>query len=128
MEMRRWERNTILLTVLGVLAACRPDAAQPPQQAHFIVADVIIAVANETSREQRIYLEFGTTQHELGTVPGHSSRSFSVPSSAGDSTNELRLQARERTGRVLSEAFLLTSGKRVVWTLDKPGHGLLVTR
>ena len=109
-----------------VFADARPEQPPAPRP---IVADVIISVANETLREKRIFLEAGQVEHVLGVFPPNSSRSFSVPSSAGDSTSELKLEARARAASsVRSAAFMLSSGKRVVWTLDKSGHGLLVTR
>ena len=131
MQMRCWERKTNLLALLaGILIACSPDArSERPAAPRYIVADVIISVANETPRDKRIFLEAGPTEHMLGDVPANSSRSFSLPSSAGDSTSELQLEARARAAsNIRSSAFMLSSGKRVVWTLDKSGHGLLVTR
>jgi hypothetical protein len=131
MQMRCWERKTNMLALLaGILAACSPDArSEQPPAPRYIVADVIISVANETPRDKRIFLEAGPMEHILGDVPANSSRSFSLPSSAGDSTSELQLEARARaTSNIRSSAFMLSSGKRVVWTLDKSGHGLLVTR
>jgi len=131
MQMRCWERKTNLLAVLaGILVACSSDArSERPAAPRYIVADVIISVANETPRDKRIFLEAGPMEHILGDVPANSSRSFSVPSSAGDSTSELQLEARARaTSNIRSAAFMPSSGKRVVWTLDKSGHGLLVTR
>ena len=131
MQIRCWECKTnVLALVAGSLIACAPDA-RPERSAtpRYIVADIIISVANQTPRDKRIFLEAGPVEHMLGDVPANSSRSFSVPSGAGDSTNQLQLEARARaTSKLRSSAFVLSSGKRVVWTLDKGGHELLVTR
>jgi hypothetical protein len=120
----------MLALLAGSLIACSSDARrEPPPAPRYIVADVIISIANETPREKRIFLEAGAVEHILGDVPANSSRSFSVPSSAGDTTSQLQLEARARaTSNIRSAAFMLSSGKRVVWTLDKSGHGLLVSR
>ena len=131
MQMRCWECKTNVLALLaGSLIACSPDA-RPERSAapRYIVADIIISVANQTPRDERIFLEAGPVEHMLGDVPANSLRSFSVPSGAGDSTSQLQLEARARaTSKLRSSAFMLSSGKRVVWTLDKGGHELLVSR
>ena len=120
----------MLALFAGFHIACSADTrSEQPPAPHYIVADVIISVANETPRDKRIFLEAGPVEHILGDVPANSSRSFSVPGSAGDSTSELQLEARARAAsNIRSAAFMLSSGKRVVWTLDKTGHGLLVSR
>ena len=133
MSMHSCERNRILMALYVGLAgasACARDEPPVPRAPLSIVADEIISVANETSNEKRIVLKGGTVEHTLGVVTGHSSRSFPMPSGLGDSTSALQLEARERraTTGLRSTTFLISSGKRVVWTLDKSGHGLLVTR
>jgi hypothetical protein len=129
--MRALERNTILMTVLCMpLANCARGEPEPARGSQSIVADVLISVANQTPREKHIFLQGSAIEHTLGVVPGNSSRSFSVPSAAGDSTSELRLEAREprQAAGLRSSVFLLSSGKRVVWTLNEAGQGLLVNR
>lgn len=132
MQMRCWECKTkhMFALLAGSLIACSSDARREPTPTpRYIVADVIISVANETPRVKRIFLEAGPVEHILGDVPANSSRSFSVPGSAADSTNELRLEARARaTSNIRSATFVMSSGKRVVWTLDKAGHESLVSR
>ncbi len=119
-----------VMVVTVVLTACANDEQPAPAVPQSIVADVIVAVTNQTSREQSIVLDVGAIEHSLGAVPSRSSRSFSLPSSAGDSTSELQLEARERraTSGLRSGVFHVSSGQRVVWTLDSRGRGVLVTR
>jgi hypothetical protein len=114
----------------GMLTACTRDERQQPNASHYIVSDVIVAVTNQTSREKRIFLEVGKVEYSLGSVDGRSSRSFSMPSSAGDSTSELQLEARERRSPsgIRSGGFRVSSGQRVVWTLDQSGRGIVTTR
>ena len=134
MEIRRWERNLMVVALLaGGVPACAPDERpQPPQaqQARNIIADVIVLVTNQTPREKRIYLEAGAIEHPLGVVPAHSSRSFSVPSGTADSASALQLEAREARGAsgIRSGGFRLSSGQRVIWTLDDAGRSAVVTR
>jgi hypothetical protein len=133
MSMHSCERNKILIALCvggALLASCARDAPPPPRASVSIVADEIISVANDTPDEKRIVLTGGAVEHTLGVVTGHSSRSFPMPSGLADSTSVLQLEARERreTTGLRSTVFLISSGKRVVWTLDKSGHGLLVTR
>jgi hypothetical protein len=132
MSMHSCERNRILIALFGLalLGACARNEPPPPRASTSIVADEIISVANQTADEKHIVLKGGAVEHTLGVVTGHSSRSFPMPSGLADSTSVLQLEARERrapTG-LRSTTFLISSGKRVVWTLDKSGHGLLVTR
>ena len=130
MEMRCLERNMLAMELFACsMTACAREEAPVPQAARYIVADVLIAVTNQTSRDKRIFLEAGSNEHGLGIVHGHSSRSFSVPGGAGDSTSDLRLEARElRAAAIRSGTFRLSSGDRVVWMLDSNGRGHAVTR
>ena len=131
MSMRVGERNRLLFAIGGVLmTACVRDEPQASRASHSIVADVVISVANQTPREETIFLEARDQRHELGVVPARSSRSFSVPSTAGDSATELRLDARANrtTPGIRSTVFVLSSGRRVVWTLDAAGRGALANR
>ena len=104
------------------------DTARPPSRR--IVADVIVSVTNTTSRLQRLSLQVGATELALGEVPGRSSRSFSVPSGAGDSTVLLQMAARDGRShnRTLSTGFHLASGQRAVWNLNESGRGVLTMR
>ena len=113
-----------------LLFACSNDRPRETHTPRSIVADVIVAVSNETAHDKHIVLEVGTVEHALGDVPSHSSRSFSLPSSAGDSTSELVLEARQGrdTTGLRSGIFHISSGQRVVWTLNGREHGALVAR
>jgi hypothetical protein len=131
MSTRFGERNRVLIAIMGILiAGCKRDEQRASQPSRSIVVDAIISVANQHSQEEHIFLQAKAHEHALGVVPGRSSRSFSVPSAAGDSTTELRLEARAyRTGPGFrSTPFLLSSGGRVVWTLDAVGGSVLVNR
>lgn len=130
MEVWCLERNNLVMALLTCFAsACAHDDAPPTRAPSSIVADVIIAVTNQTSQDKRIFLEAGVKEHPLGVVRGHSTRSFSVPSGAGDSTSDLRLQARQHPfAPVRSGVFRLSSGDRVAWLLDRNGRGRAVTR
>ena len=139
MEMRSSEGNKTRIaarrTLLAVITAslisgCAPDDQREPPAPQSIVADVIIAVDNRGWRPMLIYVEAGQTEHSLGAVPGRSSRSFSLPSGAGDSTADLQLEARERGAgaRVRSQPFRVASGQRISWTLQRSGTGTLTTR
>ena len=127
--MRCLERNRRLMALLTcAVSACANDVAPVQRAPSSIVADVVILVTNQSSRDKGIFLEAGVNEHRLGIVRGHSSRSFSVPSDAGDSTGALRLEARERPfPTVRSGVFRLSSGERVVWMLDQTGRGLALT-
>ena len=128
--MRCLERNRRLAALLMcAVGSCATDVAPLPRTPSSIVADVIIRVSNQSSRDKGIFLEAGAKEHRLGIVRGHSSRSFSVPSGAGDSTSALRLEARERPYSPLrSGVFRLSPGDRVIWMLDRSGRSLAITR
>jgi hypothetical protein len=139
MEMRSSEgnktriaaRRTLRAVLLAsLLSGCAPDDEREPPASRSIVADVIIAVDNRSWRPMSIYVEAGQTEHSLGAVPGRSSRSFSLPSGAGDSTTDLQLEARERHAgaRVRSRVFRVSSGQRISWTLQRSGSGTMTLR
>jgi hypothetical protein len=113
----------------GSLSGCATDEPREPPASQSIVADVIIAVDNRSWRPMLIYVEAGQAEHSLGSVPGRSSRSFSLPSGAGDSTTNLQLEARERGAgaRVRSQPFRVSSGQRISWTLQRSGTGTMTT-
>jgi hypothetical protein len=124
-------RSTLLAVVMaGLLSGCASDDQREPPTPQSIVADVIIAVDNRGWRPMLIYVEAGQTEHSLGAVPGRSSRSFSLPSGAGDSTTDLQLEARERRAgaRVRSQPFRVSSGQRISWTLQRSGTGTITMR
>jgi hypothetical protein len=129
MEPRRLQGNKIrrmanrvagAVLVAALVTACATDDSAQPRVPRSIVTDVILTVDNRTPRAVLIYLESGSWSDSLGMVARRSSRSFALPSGAGDSTSVLRLEARERRGvaGLRSQVFQLASGHQVVWTLD----------
>jgi hypothetical protein len=123
-------RITLLMMMASLISACATEDYRKPPPSRSVVADVILTVDNQTSRRVLVYLESGVTRDSLGVVPRRSSRSFSMPSTAGDSTSVLQLEARERRGiaGVRSNVFRVSSGHHVVWTLGRIGSGVLITR
>lgn len=118
---------------IPVVMSCTPAAPAVPDSAaprRDIVADMIVSVTNHTTREQQIYLLTKAVAHALGVVPGQTSRSFSVPSDAGDSTTTLWMEVRpsRSRGRSRSDGFHLSPGQRAVWTLTDSGHDVLTLR
>lgn len=131
MSTRFGERNRVRIAMVGLLmAACSRDEQGESRASRSIVADAIISVSNQRPQEAHIFLQAMAQEHSLGVVPARSSRSFSVPSAVGQATTELRLEARTRRASpgIRSTIFLLASGRRVEWTLDTTGGGILVTR
>ena len=128
--MRYLKRNLLAMGLFACsVTSCAREEPPAPRAARYIVADMIIAITNQTSREKSIFLEAGSKVHRLGIVPGHATRTFSVPRGAGDTTNHLQLEAREqRTAGIRSGTFRLSSGDRVVWMLDSTGRARAVTR
>jgi hypothetical protein len=117
---------TLGLLLVGCHAPPPPDAGAP----HFVVADVIVSVTNQSQRELQIYLGTGAQEHSLGPVPGHSSRSFSLPSDLGQSTGPLHFEARvrrEATG-VRSDSFSVSPGQQVLWTVGDHVSGAVTKR
>jgi len=123
-------RIRLLMVLASLTSACATEDHRKPPPSRSVVADVILTVDNPTSRRVIIYLESGVTRDSLGVVPRRSSRSFSMPSTAGDSTSVLRLEARERrtVAGVRSNVFHVSSGHHVVWTLGRIGSGVLTMR
>jgi hypothetical protein len=120
-------RIRLLMVVASLTSACATHDDHKPPASRSIVADVIVTVDNQTSRAVMIYLESGVIRDSLGVVPRRSLRSFSMPSTVGDSMSALRLEARERrtVPGLRSDAFHLSSGHQVVWTLDRTRSGAL---
>ena len=117
--------------VAGLAYACAAtEDTQKSRASRSIVADVILTVDNRTSRAVVIYLEADTLHDSLGVVPRRASRSFALPSAAGDSTSALRLEARDRrdTPGIRSDVFRAAPGHQVVWTLDRTSAGALTMR
>ena len=112
--------------LLGCNSAPRPDTGAP----HFVVADVIVSVTNQSQRELQIYLGSGAQEHSLGPVPGRSSRSFSLPSGLGDSTGLLHFEARARreATAVRSDSFSVSPGQQVLWVVGERGGGTVTKR
>lgn len=130
-DTRRASQFALGMAILAaVISACAGHDQTVPPASRSIVADVIISVDNRSPRPKLIYLDAGRAEHSLGPVPARSSRSFSLPSAAGDSTADLRLEARDRRGGTLerSPAFRVSSGQRVRWELDQYGSGSVLTR
>jgi hypothetical protein len=112
------------LAVAGTVSwACTTNDPRESHVSRSVVVDVIVSVDNQTSRPMTIYLDAGAMHDSLGVVLARSTRSFSLPSGASDSTNVLTLEARERWrgSGVRSGEFRLTPGHQVVWTLEKAG-------
>ena len=118
------------VVIAGVVASCTADARHEPAPPRSIVTDVIVTIDNRTSHSASIYIASGAWSDSLGAVPGRSSRSFSVPSRAGDATSALRLRARagRTSGTLQSSEFFLTSGHQVIWTLDETRNGTVTMR
>ena len=123
-------RLRLLMVLASLISACATEDYRKPPPSRSVVADVILTVDNQTSRRVMIYLESGVIRDSLGVVPRRSSRSFSMPSTMGDSTSLLRLEARERrtVAGVRSDVFRVSSGHHVVWTLGRIGSGVLTMR
>lgn len=94
------------------------------------MADVIVAVSNQSRREMRVYLLAGAAEHSLGEIPPRSSRSFSLPGGLGDSPDSMRFEARERRAGngIRSNPFSLSHGQQVLWTFDEKGSGAVTTK
>lgn len=116
--------------VVALLLGC--NAAPPPGGGgpHFVVADVIVSVSNQSSRELQIYVGSGSQERELGPVPGRSSRSFSLPSGLGDSTEPLHFEARARrsTTGIRSDTFSVSPGEQVLWAVREQGSRAVIKR
>ncbi len=114
-------RSVIIMAAL--VAGCKATARPAAAESHFVVADVILSVSNQSRMEVRIYLLAGVTEYALGAVPPRSTRSFSLPGGLGDAQDDLSLEARERregTG-IRSASFSLSHGQQVLWTFDEKG-------
>jgi hypothetical protein len=116
--------------IAGIVVACGGEPAREPPKPRSIVTDVILVVDNRTPDARWIYLRSGNQADSLGEVPHRSARSFSLPSSASDSTTALQLEARSRraVAGVRSPAFHLSSGHQVVWTLEPSDAARLTMR
>ena len=112
----------VLIALVGCKSAPPPTAGPP----HFVVADVIVSVRNQSGRDIQVSLASATGDHPLGPVPGGSSRSFSLPSGLGESAGDLRFEARDRRGAFRSNPFSLSAGQKVVWTIDERGSGAVI--
>jgi hypothetical protein len=109
--------------VAALLAGCKTAPETAAAEPHFVVADVILSVNNQSGREMEVYLLAGSVEHSLGGIAARSSRSFSLPGGLGDSRAETRFEARRRrasTG-IRSDLFSLAHGQQVRWTFDEKG-------
>lgn len=113
-------RSWFLATML--LVACSAGEQRPPPTppSRSIVADVILTVENRMPRPLLVYLASSARSDSLGPVARGTTRSFSMPSLAGDSSTMLHLEARTDRSKagILSQAFYIAAGQQVVWTLD----------
>lgn len=114
----------------SLVIACTTDNRRESASARYIVADVVVSIDNRTPRQAIIYLRADTAEYLLGSVAHNSSHAFSLPSSAGDSTTALWLEARaiEPGSSVQSRPFRLSSGHQVSWTLDGTRTGAVTMR
>lgn len=114
----------------SLVIACSADSRREAAPARSIVADIVVAIDNRTSRQAVIYLRADTAEYLLGAVAHNSSHAFSLPSGAGDSTIALWLEARdpEPGSAAQSHPFRLSSGHRVSWTLDGTRTGAVTMR
>lgn len=112
-----------LVIVAALLAGCKPAPDTAAAAPHFVVADVILSVNNQSGREMAVYLLAGGVEHSLGAIAPRSSRSFSLPGGLGDSRGEIRFEARERraSAGIRSDLFSLAHGQQVLWTFDEKG-------
>jgi hypothetical protein len=135
---RRAARAGCVVAMMGVLVACRdradsqgaPAAAPARPVQRLIVADVIVLVENPSPAPMFIAVDVRGASLPIGQVKGGSTQSFSLPSSAGDTTGELHLQARRTNAAVTlqSESFRIASGHQVTWRLDGSPRGTLTMR
>ena len=128
-ELRRAAAGVVLRLLPNIGAvACSLDARTENHalaETCLIIADVVVTVSSRMSREKQIYLSSGQGRLPLGAVARSSSRSFSVPSGAADSTAALRMEADDARGSRLnrSDFFHLASGQRAIWMIDGSGSG-----
>ncbi len=119
-----------LLLVLLASGCKSGDEARTLPASRSIIADVVVSVDNRTSNPVLIYAGAGDVSEPLGTVPRMALRSFSVPSSLNQPVQVLHLDARGQNGtpRAHSQSFRLSSGHRVIWTLDRTHNGTVTMR
>lgn len=121
-----WGLGALVIVVSG----CRPAPPADQGPPHFVVADVIVSVTNQTPRALEIYLGTAALEEALGPVPGRASRSFSLPSGLGDSKGPLHFEARGRrvVAGIRSDTFSISPGERVLWTVGEGGKGTVTKR
>jgi hypothetical protein len=105
----------LALAISGCAHLVRPGKPVPAVQSDAPG----LTVVNQTTRTLRIHLIAGTTEVVLGTIPGLTSASFSVPPGFGGTAFEFRIQARARGGAedYNSESFILPPGRKASWVL-----------
>jgi hypothetical protein len=107
-----------------LLTACEPEARAENQSQRFVVADVILTVANQSARTMQVSLESDTLEQLLGDVSSSASRSFSLPSTVVGTASTLHLKAvHDGAAVVRSDAFAIQRGQKVVWTFSGTGRG-----
>ena len=118
------------IVALSLASACMPGERATPPPSRSIIADVVVSVENHEDRSVMIYVVAGSMHDSLGVVSRHSTRSFSMPSAVGRSPSPLRLEARgdDESARLRSDDFRLSSGHRVLWTIDGGRPGPLTIR
>jgi len=89
-----------------------------------------VSVTNRSPRELQIYVGNRALEHSLGSVPGHSTRSFSLPSDLGQSAESLHFEARERRSAsgIRSDTFSISPGEQVRWAIGEHGRGTITKR
>ena len=127
-ESRPAFRNVARFAAL--ILGCNPPPPSDPGAPHFVVADVIVSVTNQGPRELQIYVGTAALARVLGPVPGHSTRSFSLPSRLGDSTRPLHFEARERrnSSGLRSGTFNISPGEQVRWSIGEHGSEVVTKR
>jgi len=114
------------VVMLGCKAAPPPDATLP----RFVLADVIVSVTNRSTTAMEVYAGTAERDLPLGTVPGRSTRSFSLPSDLGRPASPLHFEAHGPNSPVAvrSDTFRVAPGELVLWTLDEHAAGPVTKR
>lgn len=123
-------RSVIYLAFIGLIVACSGNEQSAPPVSRSIIADVIVSVDNQTRNPLSIHVGAGSVTESLGVVSGRSVKSFAMPSGLGTPASLIQLEARGRKGRsnVRSASFTLSSGHRLIWTLDRTKNGTVTIR
>ena len=120
----------VQLMLIAVISACSGNEQSMRPVSRSIIADVIVSVDNQTMSPLSIHVGSGQVTESLGVVSGRSVKSFAMPSGLGPAESSMRLEARGRRGMssVRSASFKMSSGHRLVWTLDRTKNGTVTIR